>query len=94
MGSDAPMTDLDPLLGIRAAVNGGEMSIDDAIRAYTYGSAFAEFQEKEKGTMEVGKKADLVILSEDVVGDHSLLNKARVTTTIVGGKVVYTLREN
>jgi predicted amidohydrolase YtcJ len=94
MGSDAPMTDLDPLLGLRAAVNGGEMSIGEAIRAYTYGSAFAEFQEKEKGTIEVGKLADLVILSEDVVADHSLLNKARVMTTIVNGKVVYTFREN
>src|SRR5690606_50219 len=57
MGSDAPMTEFDPLLGIKAMIGGGEgaPSVVEALRAYTVGSAFAEFQESEKGTLESGK---------------------------------------
>jgi predicted amidohydrolase YtcJ len=90
-GSDASITDLDPMLGIYAAVTGkGAISVEQAVRAYTVGSAYAEFQEKSKGTIEVGKLADLVILSDDIFSiDRSKIRSVRVETTVLGGKVVY-----
>jgi len=94
-GSDASMIDIDPLEGIHDAVNAGLMSVtvDQAVSAYTLGAAFAEFQEKEKGTIEVGKLADLVILSDDIfkVSPFRIRN-AKVLTTVVNGKVVYEAR--
>jgi predicted amidohydrolase YtcJ len=90
-GSDAPMADFNPLMGIFAAVTGrGPVSIDQAVRAYTVGSAFAEFQETVKGTIEVGKLADIVILSDDIFSiDRAKIRNVQVDTTIVDGKVVY-----
>jgi predicted amidohydrolase YtcJ len=91
-GSDAAITDLDPILGIYAAVNAGSESVSvyEAVRAYTVGSAYAEFQEKEKGTIEVGKLADFVILSDDIFSATSgRFRGIRVLMTIVGGRVVY-----
>ncbi|MFZ1700289.1 MAG: amidohydrolase [Pyrinomonadaceae bacterium] len=91
-GSDASMTDLNPLYGIYAAVDSGPNSItvEEAVRAYTYGSAYAEFQEREKGTIEAGKLADFVILSEDIfVIDRSEISGTGVVMTIVGGSVVF-----
>jgi predicted amidohydrolase YtcJ len=92
LGSDAAITELDPLLGIHAAVNAGSESITvyEAVRAYTFGSAYAEFQEKEKGTIEIGKLADFVILSDDIFSmDSSRLRDAKVLMTVVGGRVAY-----
>ena len=91
-GSDAAMTDLDPILGIAAAVNAGDESISvyEAVRAYTVGSAYAEFQEKEKGTIAPGKLADLVILSDDIfTSDKNAIRNSRVVLTIVGGRIVF-----
>ena len=91
-GSDASITDLDPLLGIHAAVNAGAESISvyEAVRAYTLGSAYAEFQEKQKGTIEVGKLADFVILSEDIFALNApAIRDTTVVMTVVSGKVVY-----
>lgn len=91
-GSDASITDLNPLLGIHAAAGSGSRSItvDEAVRAYTLGSAYAEFQEKEKGTLSVGKLADLVILSDDIFEiDKVRIDKTRVVLTVVNGKVVF-----
>lgn len=91
-GSDASITDFDPLLGIHAAVNSGRRSItvEEAVRSYTLGSAFAEFQEKEKGTLAVGKLADFIVLSDDIfrIGTTQFL-KVKVIKTVVGGKIVY-----
>jgi predicted amidohydrolase YtcJ len=91
-GSDASMIDLNPMLGIEAAVDADSESISvyEAVRAYTLGSAFAEFREKEKGTIEVGKLADFVILSDDIftIGVNSIRNVI-VTTTVVDGKIVF-----
>jgi predicted amidohydrolase YtcJ len=83
---------MDPLLGIHAAVNAGSESISvyEAVRAYTVGSAYAEFQEKRKGMIEVGKLADFVILSDDIFSaDVSSIRSINVLTTVIGGKVVY-----
>lgn len=91
-GSDASITDLDPLLGIFAAANSGirSISVKDAVRSYTLGSSFAEFQENEKGSLVVGKLADVVILSDDIFSiPAAALRRAQVLTTIVGGRVVY-----
>ncbi len=85
-GSDAPMTDIDPFFGISAAVSNQGMSLDDAIRSYTLGSARAEFQETVKGTIEVGKLADIVILNEILTASS---NGSRIRFTIVDGKVVF-----
>lgn len=90
-GSDASISDFDPILGIHAAVNSKNgISVEQAVRSYTLGSAYAEFQEKVKGTIEVGKLADFVILSEDIFEmDRAKIRNARVEATILNGKVIY-----
>ena len=90
-GSDASITDFNPLFGIFAAVNGrGAITVEQAVRAYTVGSAFAEIQEKKKGTLEVGKLADIVILSEDIFSiDRAKIRGVRVEKTIMDGRVVF-----
>ncbi len=92
LGSDASMVDFNPLLGIHAAVNAGDrsLSVEDAVIAYTLGSAYAEFQEDQKGTLEVGKFADLIILSDDIFKiKRDNIRGVKVLTTIVGGEVVF-----
>jgi predicted amidohydrolase YtcJ len=67
-----------------------KLTVDEAVRAFTYGSAYAEFQENEKGTLEVGKLADLVIISDDIFSiDPVKIRDAKVLTTVVDGKIVY-----
>ena len=67
------------------------ISVADAVRAYTRGSAFAAFSDKQVGTLEVGKLADLAVLSQDIFAvAPETIGKTRVLTTMVGGKVVYT----
>lgn len=90
-GSDASITDFDPLLAIHAAVNGKNgISVEQAVRAHTIGSAYAEFQEDVKGTIEVGKLADFVILSEDIFQiDTSKLRGVKVETTVLAGSLIY-----
>ena len=63
------------------------------MRAYTVGSAFAEFQENEKGSITPGKLADLVILSGDIFNiDLKEIDKVKVVMTIIDGRVVYERR--
>jgi predicted amidohydrolase YtcJ len=97
-GSDASITDFNPLLGIYAAVMRGNLkdsanqaiSVEEAVRAYTIGSAYAEFQENVKGTLTVGKFADMIILSDDIFTiPTEKIPDAKVLTTIVDGKIVY-----
>ena len=91
-GSDASMVDLNPLLGIEAAINAGSESVSvyQAVRAYTLESAFAEFREKQKGTIEAGKLADFVILSDDIFTiDSNEIRSVHVVTTVVDGKIVF-----
>jgi predicted amidohydrolase YtcJ len=65
------------------------ISMADAIRAYTYNTAYANFEEKIKGSIEVHKVADLVVLSKNLleVSPHEILD-TKVVMTIVGGKMV------
>jgi len=103
-GSDSPVAPLNPLLGLYAAVtrrtlgdknpNGWipeqKISVEEAVRAFTYGSAFAEFQENEKGTIAAGKLADLVILSDDIFTINANdIGKTKVVMTIADGKIIY-----
>jgi predicted amidohydrolase YtcJ len=66
------------------------ISIEDAIRAYTLNTAYANFEEKSKGSIEVGKLGDLTVLSKNLlkVAPKELLT-TDVLFTIVEGKVVY-----
>jgi predicted amidohydrolase YtcJ len=92
LGSDGPMN---PFLNIMFArihpYNPKEaITREQAVRAYTNGSAFAEFGEKEKGTITKGKLADLVVLSQDIfIVPAAELTKTNSVLTIVGGKIVY-----
>lgn len=103
-GTDWTVAPLDPVLSIYAAVtrrtldgkhpNGWipeqRISVEEAVRAYTVGSAFAEFQENDKGTITPGKLADLVILSRDIFKiDLKEIEKVKVVMTIMDGRVVY-----
>src|SRR6266852_3344446 len=107
-GTDWTVAPLDPMLSIYAAVtrrtldgkhpNGWipeqKISVEAAVGAYTVGSAFAEFQEKEKGTILPGKLADLVILSRDIFKiDPKEIDKVKVSMTIMDGRVVYEAKE-
>ena len=66
------------------------ISVADAVRAYTQGSAFAAFSDKQVGTLEMGKLADLAVLSQDIFAvPLETIGKTRVVTTMVGGKIVY-----
>ena len=106
-GTDWPVAPLDPLQTVYAAVTratldgrrpGGwvpeeKVSVAEALEAYTAGSAYAEFQEREKGTLGAGKLADLVLLSGDpfkVPPDG--IRDLKVAMTIVGGKIVFERR--
>ncbi|MER3430903.1 MAG: hypothetical protein C4324_07655 [Blastocatellia bacterium] len=92
-GSDAAIADIDPLAGIYAAVNAGKgksLTIEEAVYAYTLGAAYAEFQESEKGSIEPGKLADFVILSDDIFRmPPSRIREASVVLTIMGGRITY-----
>jgi predicted amidohydrolase YtcJ len=103
-GSDWTVAPLDPVSGIYAAVTRTtsdgrnpsgwvpeeKISVEEAVRGYTTGGAYAEFAEKEKGTIEAGKLADLVVLDKDLFTlPADRLRDARVIMTVVGGKVVY-----
>jgi hypothetical protein len=92
IGSDGP---INPFLNIMFASTHPErpeeaITREEAVEAYTRGSAFAESQETEKGTLEVGKLADLAVLSQDIfavpAGD---LPKTESLMTMVGGEMVY-----
>ncbi|HVE57985.1 MAG TPA: amidohydrolase, partial [Pyrinomonadaceae bacterium] len=103
-GTDWFVAPLNPMFGIYAAVtrrtlddknpNGWlpeqKITVEEAVRAYTYGSAYAEFQENAKGTLTAGKLADFVILSDDIFTINPVeIRSAKVLTTVVDGKIVY-----
>jgi predicted amidohydrolase YtcJ len=103
-GSDWFVAPMEPLMGIYAAVTRRtldgkrpqgwvpeqKITVAEAVRAYTMGSAYASGDEKVKGSIEVGKLADLVALSSDIFKiDPVEIEKARVVMTIFDGKVIY-----
>jgi predicted amidohydrolase YtcJ len=92
LGSDGPMN---PYLNIMLATvhpysPKEAITREQAVEAYTRGSAYAEFAEAEKGTIATGKLADLTILSQDIFSARAdELPRTQSLLTIVGGKVVY-----
>lgn len=95
-GSDVPgESKFKPLELIHLAVNrNSDQSVTplEALRAYTQGSAYAEFMESEKGTLTPGKLADCAVLSEDPIRcPPDKIKDARVTMTISGGRIVFDL---
>ncbi len=66
------------------------LTVEQAVNAYTQGSAYARFSDDRLGTLEVGKEADLAVLSQDIFSmKPEEIAKARVVITMVGGKVVF-----
>jgi predicted amidohydrolase YtcJ len=103
-GTDWDVAPLNPMLTLYAATtratldgknpNGWfpeqKLTIKEAIEAYTMGSAYAEFQENEKGSITSGKLADMVLLSDDVLSiDPAKIRDVKVLKTWVGGKLTY-----
>jgi predicted amidohydrolase YtcJ len=95
---------LDPRLGIHTALTrqtlSGQppegflpeqrLSLAETLAIYTQGSAYAEFADEMKGTLEVGKLADVVIWSDDLFArTPEQVRTAEVVTTILGGQIVY-----
>jgi predicted amidohydrolase YtcJ len=64
------------------------LTLDEAIAAFTTGAAYAEFAEAERGTIAVGRIADLTVFDRPITPDHSLL-ETKVAMTIVGGEIVH-----
>ena len=101
-GTDYPVEPVNPFRGLYAAVtrkseNGKQeffpeqkLTMDQAIAAYTTGSAFAEFEEKQKGKLAPGMLADFVVLDRDITAASAeKLSSTKVFRTVVGGKTVY-----
>lgn len=95
--SDWYVVDLNPLLGIHAAVTRNwsadsprSVSLEKAIEAYTLNGAYASFEENTKGSIEVGKLADFVVLSDNLFEmPPEEIADAKVLLTVLGGKKVY-----
>jgi predicted amidohydrolase YtcJ len=103
-GTDYPVEPLNPMRGLYACVtrelpDGGppggwqpqeKISLDDCIRAYTSGSAYAQFEEGKKGELKAGECADFIILSDDLTKiPPQQYTKTTVLLTVVGGRTVY-----
>ena len=103
-GSDYPVFPMDPLLGIHVAVTrttpegapaGGwlpeqAISLEAALRHYTWGSAYAAFREQEIGTLRAGLLADFVVLSEEIIGaDDGAILRTKPVLTVMGGRAVF-----
>jgi predicted amidohydrolase YtcJ len=106
-GTDWPVEHLNPMEGLYAAVTrqsvdgepkGGwfpeeRLTMEEAVECYTLGSAYAEFQENVKGSIELNKLADLVVLSQDIftIPPEKTL-ETKVVYTVFGGKIIYEMK--
>ena len=103
-GSDWFVAPIDPMAGIYAAttrrtldgkhpdgwIPEQKISVQQAVHAYTVGSAYAESQEQEKGSIEAGKLADFVVLSDDIFHlDPAKIEDVKAEMTVSGGEIVY-----
>ena len=101
-GTDAPVEAVDPLPSLYATVtrkrlDGGPafypeqaMTRAEALRSYTLANAYAAFEDADKGSLEVGKYADLVVLDTDLMNcPEAAISQAKVLATYVGGRLVY-----
>ncbi|HEX2963400.1 MAG TPA: amidohydrolase [Ignavibacteriales bacterium] len=103
-GSDWSVAPLDPIMGIYAAVTRStldgkrpegwipeeKISVEEAIKCYTINNAYASFEEDIKGSIEAGKLADLVVLSEDILSvEPAKIKDVKVDMTIFDGNIIY-----
>jgi len=106
-GSDWPVVTVNPWPGIQVAVTrqdlegkpeGGwlprhKVSLADAVYAYTMGGAYAMHREKEEGSLEAGKLADLILVSQNIFEiDPHRISETKVLLTMVGGRIVHDAR--
>ncbi|MFZ9982835.1 MAG: amidohydrolase [Cyclobacteriaceae bacterium] len=99
---------VNPIRGIHVAVNRRtpegypengwvpeqKITIEQALRAYTYMGAYSSFEEKIKGTLEKGKLADFIILSQDLFSiDPMKIHETKVLYTVLGGKIIYEIQQ-
>jgi predicted amidohydrolase YtcJ len=103
-GTDWNVAPLNPMLTLYAATTratldgknpGGwfpeqKLTVAEAVQAYTMGSAYAEFQENDKGSITVGKLADMILVNDDIFSiDPNKIREEKVLRTIVGGQTVW-----
>jgi predicted amidohydrolase YtcJ len=103
-GTDWSVAPLSPVWTIYAAVTRAtldgknpdgwipeqKLTVAEAVEAYTMGSAYAEFQERDKGSITAGKLADFVVLSDDIFHiPPSQIKNVKIEATYLGGKLVY-----
>ena len=108
-GTDWDVAPLNPMLTLYAAVTRAtldgkhpegwfpeqKLTVAEAVEAYTMGSAYAEFNERNVGSLTPGKLADIVVLNADIFSiPLETLKDVKVVSTIVGGKVIYEFKEN
>lgn len=107
-GSDAPVVSFNVMKNLYSAVTRKDLkgypkegwltkeklTVKEAIKLFTVNSSYASFEEDIKGTLEVGKLADMVILSEDITSiDGDLIKEVQILTTIVNGEIVYNMEK-
>jgi predicted amidohydrolase YtcJ len=100
-GTDAPVEDVDPIASYYATVarkmddgqvffGGQAMTREEGLRSYTINAAYGAFEDDIKGTLAVGKLADITVLSGDILTiEEDNISEVEVAYTIVGGEVVY-----
>lgn len=93
-GSDSYLTPIDPMLGIHSAVNHPKknhaIDKDEAVKLFTINSAYAVNQEKDRGSIALGKRADLIVLSENIeVSPSEKIKDILIDVTIKNGKIIY-----
>lgn len=100
-GSDCPVEDPNPIMGLHALVTRNSfipeqcLSIEEALKSYTINAAYAAFEENIKGSIEVGKFADLVILDKNPLQiSEDKIREITILETIVKGETVYKLENN
>ena len=103
-GTDTPVEDVDPIASFYATVSrklkdgsvfygSQRLTREEALRTYTINNAFAAFEDKQKGTLTVGKLADVTVISKDILKiPEDQIPSAKVVYTIVGGKVAYSAK--
>ena len=92
-GSDSPVTEVNPLLGIQAATTmpsaARQVCLDEALRMFTINGAWVGHEEDCRGSIEVGKEADLVVLGANPYDDPSCISDIPVEMTMAGGRIIY-----
>ena len=97
-GSDSTVTPLGPLIGVHAAVNHSnpaeQVGVQEALELYTIQAARMAFEEQDKGSLEVGKSGDFVVLAQDpFVVDPEHIKEIPVEMTVIGGQAAYQKQE-